>query len=159
MLAEREEENKLASKWWCVEAGKMIEILLIYCQLIYLFIIVTGLWQIRFYLIVPVPHIQIYVLTGLWQIRSLHQWLSVCALFLKRSMGKVLHQVQGRCSSGPSSIQSVKTCPCCLSPVGVTSALHLDHPKWMPHSLPFIQSVMLGLGSKKLPPKLISLVN
>ncbi|XP_028439578.1 uncharacterized protein LOC114559221 [Perca flavescens] len=42
---------------------------------------------------------------------------------------------------------------------GLTYALHLDYPKCMSNTLRFIQSAMLGLGSKTLPPKLLSLKN
>lgn len=42
---------------------------------------------------------------------------------------------------------------------GLTYALHLDYPKYMAHTLTFIQTVMLGLGNKTLPPKLQSLRN
>ncbi|KAL3975122.1 hypothetical protein ACER0C_023748 [Sarotherodon galilaeus] len=42
---------------------------------------------------------------------------------------------------------------------GLTYALQLDYPKYMAHTLRFIQTVMLGLGSKTLSPKLQSLRN
>lgn len=42
---------------------------------------------------------------------------------------------------------------------GLTYALHLDYPKCMANTLNFIQTVMLGLGKKKLPPKLLTLKN
>ncbi|KAK0136717.1 Sterile alpha motif domain-containing protein 3 [Merluccius polli] len=42
---------------------------------------------------------------------------------------------------------------------GLMYALHLDYPKCMANTLRFIQAVMLGLGSKTLPPKLLSLKN
>lgn len=42
---------------------------------------------------------------------------------------------------------------------GLTHALHLDYPKYMAHTLRFIQTVMLGLGNKTLSPKLQSLRN
>ncbi|CAL8248183.1 unnamed protein product [Merluccius merluccius] len=42
---------------------------------------------------------------------------------------------------------------------GLMYALHLDYPKCMVNTLRFIQAVMLGLGSKTLPPKLLSLKN
>ncbi|XP_030270255.1 uncharacterized protein LOC115580247 [Sparus aurata] len=42
---------------------------------------------------------------------------------------------------------------------GLTYALHLDYPKCMANTLEFIQTVMLGLGKKTLPPKLLSLKN
>ena len=35
---------------------------------------------------------------------------------------------------------------------GLTYALHLDYPKCMATTLNFIQTVMLGLGKKNLPP-------
>lgn len=42
---------------------------------------------------------------------------------------------------------------------GFMYALHLDYPKSMANTLRFIQAVMIGLRSKTLPPKLISLKN
>ncbi|XP_058470214.1 uncharacterized protein LOC131444092 [Solea solea] len=42
---------------------------------------------------------------------------------------------------------------------GLTYALHLVYPKCMANTLRFIQAVMLGLGNKVLPPKLLSLKN
>ncbi|KAK0149797.1 hypothetical protein N1851_009452 [Merluccius polli] len=42
---------------------------------------------------------------------------------------------------------------------GLTYALHLDYPKCMANTLIFIQTVMLGLGKKNLPPKLLTLKN
>ncbi|XP_060926459.1 uncharacterized protein LOC133000530 [Limanda limanda] len=42
---------------------------------------------------------------------------------------------------------------------GLTFALHLDYPKCMANTLNFIQTVMLGLGKKNLPPKLLTLKN
>ncbi|XP_054642912.1 uncharacterized protein LOC129187508 [Dunckerocampus dactyliophorus] len=42
---------------------------------------------------------------------------------------------------------------------GLMYALHLDYPKCMVNTLTFIQAIMLGLGSKILNPKLLSLKN
>ena len=42
---------------------------------------------------------------------------------------------------------------------GLTYALHLDYQKYMANTLNFIQTVMLGLGKKNLPPKLLTLKN
>lgn len=42
---------------------------------------------------------------------------------------------------------------------GLTYALHLDHTKCMANTLNFIQTVMLVLGKKNLPPKLLTLKN
>ncbi|XP_028317374.1 uncharacterized protein LOC114472347 [Gouania willdenowi] len=42
---------------------------------------------------------------------------------------------------------------------GLIYALHLDYPKCMANTFTFIQAVMLGLGSKSLPPKLLGLKN
>ncbi len=42
---------------------------------------------------------------------------------------------------------------------GLMYALHLDYPKCMANTLKFIQAVMLGLGNKTLPPKLLTLKN
>lgn len=41
----------------------------------------------------------------------------------------------------------------------LTYALHLDYPQCMANTLNFIQIVMLGLGKKNLPPKLLTLKN
>lgn len=42
---------------------------------------------------------------------------------------------------------------------GLTYALYLDYPKCMANTLNFIQTVMLGLEKKNLPPKLSTLKN
>ena len=42
---------------------------------------------------------------------------------------------------------------------GLAHALLLDYPKCMANTLNFIQTVMLGLGKKNLPPKLLTLKN
>lgn len=42
---------------------------------------------------------------------------------------------------------------------GLSYALHLDYPTAMKNTFGFIQRVMLGLGEKKLPPKLQTLKN
>ncbi|XP_072568838.1 uncharacterized protein [Paramormyrops kingsleyae] len=42
---------------------------------------------------------------------------------------------------------------------GLTYALHLDYPQCLANTLNFIQTVMLGLGKKNLPPKLLALKN
>lgn len=42
---------------------------------------------------------------------------------------------------------------------GLTYALNLDYPKCVGNTFTFIQSVMLGLGNKALPPKLQTVKN
>lgn len=42
---------------------------------------------------------------------------------------------------------------------GLMDALHFDYPKRMTNTFKFIQTVMLGLGNKNLPPKLLTLKN
>lgn len=42
---------------------------------------------------------------------------------------------------------------------GLMYALHFDYPKRMANTFRFIQTVMLGLGNKNLPPKLLTLKN
>ncbi|XP_067436755.1 uncharacterized protein [Thunnus thynnus] len=42
---------------------------------------------------------------------------------------------------------------------GLTYALNLDYPKCVGNTFKFIQSVMLGLGNKALPPKLLTVKN
>lgn len=42
---------------------------------------------------------------------------------------------------------------------GLMYALHFDYPKRMANTFRFIQTVMLGLGNKTLPPKLLTLRN
>lgn len=42
---------------------------------------------------------------------------------------------------------------------GLMYALHFDYPKRMANTFRFIQTVMLGLGNKTLPPKLLTLKN
>ncbi|KAI4811461.1 hypothetical protein KUCAC02_014370 [Chaenocephalus aceratus] len=42
---------------------------------------------------------------------------------------------------------------------GLIYALHLDYPKCMANTLMFLQRVMLGLGTKTLSPKLLTLRN
>lgn len=42
---------------------------------------------------------------------------------------------------------------------GLTYALNLDYPKCVGNTFKFIQRIMLGLGNKALPPKLLTVKN
>ncbi|XP_051947140.1 uncharacterized protein LOC127618613 isoform X2 [Xyrauchen texanus] len=54
-------------------------------------------------------------------------------------------------------IQNLPHAVCLL--FGLSYAVHLNYPKAMKNTFTFIQRVMLGLGEKKLPPKLQTLKN
>ncbi|KAJ4924590.1 hypothetical protein JOQ06_003543 [Pogonophryne albipinna] len=60
---------------------------------------------------------------------------------------------------GDDSKDFFKTCFAVCLLFGLIYALHFDYPKCMANTLRFVQTVMLGLGTKTLSPKLLTLRN